>query len=192
MINSFLIFRIQKVILPSCTSDWIQLYQGVPQGTVLGPLLFNIYVNSLYTCIDHKCSVVQYADDTMVFTSSKKIESAVESLELNVNSICNFFEKQQLTLNADKTEFITFQTKNNKYKSTNLIVKDEVIRSSSTVKSLGVYLDQNLTFQEEGKHILRKMACGIKTLYSIRDYFPEKVRLLLLNALVISTTRQFC
>ena len=146
MIKSFLRFRIQKVILPSCTSDWIQLYQGVPRGTGLGPLLFNIYVNSLYTCIDHKSSVVQYADDTMVFTSSKKIESAVESLELNVNKICDFFEKHQLTLNADKTEFITLQTKNNKYKDTNLIVKDEVIRSSSTVKYLGVYLDQNVTF----------------------------------------------
>ena len=98
-----------------------------------------------------------------------------------------FFEKHQLTLNADKTEFITFQTtnKNNKYKNTNLIVEDEIIRSISTIKCLGVYLDQNLTFQEV-KHILRKMACGIKTLYSIRDYFPEKVRLLLLNALVIS------
>ena len=67
-----------------------------------------------------------------------------------------------------------------------MIVKDEVIRSSSTVKYLGVYLDQNLTFQEEVNHILPKIACGIKTLYSIRDYFPEKVRLLLLNALVIS------
>ena len=91
-----------------------------------------------------------------------------------------------MTLNADKTEFITFQTKNNKNKNTNLIVKDEVIRSSSTVKYLGVYLDQNLMFQEEVKHLLRKMACGIKTLSSIRDYFPEIVRLLLLNALVIN------
>ena len=89
-------------------------------------------------------------------------------------------------MNADKTEFITFQTtnKNNENKKTNLIVKDEIIRSSSTIKYLGVYLDQNLTFQEV-KHTLRKMACGIKTLYSIRNYLPENVRLLLLNALVI-------
>ena len=91
-------------------------------------------------------------------------------------------------MNADKTDFITFQTKNNKYKNTHLIVKDEVILSSSTVKCLGVYLDQNLTFQEEGKHTLRKMACGIKTFYSIRDYFPENNRLLLLNALVIKSS----
>ena len=67
-----------------------------------------------------------------------------------------------------------------------MIVKDEVIRSSSTVKYLGVYLDQNLTFQEEVKHILRKIAGGIKTLYSITDCFPEKIGLLLLNALVSS------
>ena len=94
-------------------------------GTVFGPLFFNICVNSLYTCIDHECTVVQYANDTMVFTSSKKIESAVESLELNVNNICDFFEKHQLALNADKTELITFQTtnKNKKYKNTNLLLK---------------------------------------------------------------------
>ena len=129
-----------------------------------------------------------YADDTRVFTSSRITESAVESLELNVNNNCDFLEKHQFTLNADKTKFITFQTtnKNNKYKCTNLIVKDEIIRSNSTIKYLGVYLDQNLTFQEEAKHIFRKMACRIKTLYSITDFFPEKVRFLLLNALVIS------
>ena len=100
---------------------------------------------------------MQEADDTMVFTSSEKIESAVESLKPIVNNICDFFEKQQLTLNADKTEFITFRTtkKNKKYKNTNLIGKDEIIRSSSTIKYLRVYLDQNLTFQEEVKHILR-------------------------------------
>ena len=55
----------------------------------------------------------------------KKIESAAESLELKVNNICDFYEKHQLTLNADKTDFITFQTtnKNNKYKNTKLFVK---------------------------------------------------------------------
>ena len=109
-------------------------------------------------------------------------------MELNVNNICDFFEKHQQTLNADKTKLITFQTsnKNNKYKNTNLIVNDEIIRSSSTIKSSSVYLDQNLTFQEEVRHILRKMAGGIKTRYSIREYFPEKIRLLLLNVLAIS------
>ena len=63
---------------------------------------------------------------------------------------------------------------------------DKFYEPSNCVKYLGVYLAQNLSFQEEVKHILRNMACGIKTLYSIREYLPELTRLLLLNALVIS------
>ena len=51
-------------------------------------------------------------------------------------------------------------------------------------KYLGVYSDQNVSFQEEVKHILRYMACGIKNLYSIREYLPEKTRLLLLNTVI--------
>ena len=68
MRNSFLRYGIQKVILPNCSSDLIQLYQGVLQGTVLWPIQFNIHMDCLFTCVDdHKCAVVQYADDTMVF-----------------------------------------------------------------------------------------------------------------------------
>ena len=67
-----------------------------------------------------------------------------------------------------------------------LQTNDKFCEPSNCVKYLGVYLDQNLSFQKEVKNILRNMACGIKTLYSIREYLPEKTHLLLLNALVTS------
>ena len=67
-----------------------------------------------------------------------------------------------------------------------LQVKDQIIQTSSFVKYLGVYLDRNLTFQNEIKNILRKMATGIKVLYNLQTIFPEKTKLLLLNARVIS------
>ena len=79
-----------------------------PQGRVLGVLLFNIKVNSLYTFIDRKSTVVQYADDTGAFNASKYLQS----MELNSNCICDFFGEHQMLLNVDKTEFITFQTTN--------------------------------------------------------------------------------
>ena len=105
----------------------------------------------------------------------KKTESAVESLELNVNNICDFLEKHQLTFNEDKTKFITFQitNKNNKYKNTNLIDKDEIIRSSSSIKYLGVYLEQNLTFQENGKQILQKWHAESKLSIPSKTIFPK-------------------
>ena len=65
-------------------------------------------------------------------------------------------------------------------------MKNHSTSLSSFVKYLGVYLDQNLTYENEVKHVLKKMACGIKTIYAVKQFLSEKVCLLLLNALVLS------
>ena len=188
VIKNYITGRIQKVTLDSCNSDWIELYQGVPQGTVLGPLLFNIYVNIMKQIISNQCKLVQYADDTMILCSDKDENHALNKLEKDIEQLIHFFENHRLTINADKTEFILFckPSKNNDVKSYKLHVKDQIIKHSNSVKYLGIFLDQNLTFQDEVKSILQKMSCGIKCLYSLRDLFPEKTRLMLLNALVVS------
>ena len=82
---------------------------------------------------------------------------------------------------------LSFSQKN-KNQETNyeLTVSNPKVSHTKTIKDLGILLDENLTYQVEVKNILKKMACGIKTLYSIRDLFPEKIRILLLNALVVS------
>ena len=188
MIESFLKHRNQKVILNTCKSDWIELYQGVPQGTVLGPLLFNIYVNDMSKAISNDCELLQYADDTMTYASHKDENQAIQRLENDVNHLVHFFESHGLTINADKTEFIIFckQSRNAHVKDKELKVKNTIIKSKSFVKYLGVFLDQNLNYQNEVKNILKKMACGIKTLYALRESFPQKTLILLMNALVIS------
>ena len=188
LIESYLKNRNQKVVLNTCKSDWIQLYQGVPQGTILGPLLFNIYVNDMRASITKDCNLVQYADDTMIYSDHVDEVHATKALENNVKNLINFFESHYLTINTDKTEFIIFSkpSNNSRMRNRQLNIRSEVIKTSDCIKYLGVYLDQNLTFQCEVKNLLQKMAAGIKTLYAIRDLFPEKTRLLLLNALVIS------
>ena len=98
----------------------------------------------------------------------------MESLDLDVYNTCDFLEKHQLTVTSDQLEFITFQptNKNKKYKNTNLIVKDEIKCSTSTINFLGAYLDQNLTFQEEVKSILRIIARGVnERLFSWKSSF---------------------
>ena len=89
------------------------------------------------------------------------------------------------TYNASKTEFIVFSKphKNLVMENLKFEVKGQSIRATNSIKYLGVYLDRNLVFQEEVKHILRQMSCGIKAIYSIRNYFPMKTCLLLLNTL---------
>ena len=66
ILTSFLSGRMQRVVVNDETSDWIQLHHGVPQGTILGPLLFNLYLNDLEL---KTCEIIQYADDTVLLTS---------------------------------------------------------------------------------------------------------------------------
>ena len=108
MIRSFRSERYQKVTLPNCHSDWIKLYQGVPQGTVLGTLLFNIYVKDMQHEVQNDCNFLQYAYDTVVFKSDSNIHKAIASLEQNVKKLLFFFESHRLTINAGKTELIIF------------------------------------------------------------------------------------
>ena len=102
-------------MLNNCKSDWIEIHQGVPQGTISGPLLFNNYVNRMKEYITEKCELTQYADVTMFFSAKTNGKEALKNLEENIKKLKNFFEIHRLTINADKTEFITFceMSKNN-------------------------------------------------------------------------------
>ena len=134
------------------------------------------------------CNLIQCADDTMIFSSHNNLTEARNNLQQTIENLVNFFESHQLTINADKTEFICFckPSKIDFTRNHTLKVENQIFNSSTSVKYLGVYLDQNMKFQDEVKNILRKLATGIKTLYAIRDTFPIATRLLLLNALVLS------
>ena len=81
LIQTFLTGRTQRVVLSTSRSDWIILYQGVPQGTVLGPLLFYLYVNCMQNIMPKSFNLVQYADDTFVFVAANCIKFGITNLE---------------------------------------------------------------------------------------------------------------
>lgn len=191
LIMCYLTDRHQRVITSQASSDWLPTNKGVPQGTILGPLLFNIYINDMKSVVPNNCKIVQYADDTFIFSSNKDIDMAIQNVEEACKNLVVYFKAHELMLNVDKTEFTIF-CKKSKIKETELRkidICEKSIRLQSEVKYLGIIIDQGLTFQPQVKTVLQKMACGIKCIYAIRNRFPLKTRLLLLNALVLS---HFC
>ena len=82
--ENFLTGRLQQVSVNGVLSEWIELKQDVLQGTVVGPLFFNLYVNDLPDLMSRPAHILQYADDCLVFCSDKKSEIALEILQNNM------------------------------------------------------------------------------------------------------------
>ena len=108
LLRSFVTNRRQSVVLQDCISDKLMLHRGVPQGTVLGPLLFNLYINDMAIRVDNETELKQYADDTVFLTFDTSIDKSKIKLEQNANKLIRFFHEHHLTVNTSKTEFMIF------------------------------------------------------------------------------------
>ena len=111
MIQSFLTCRTQKICLQTVCLIWINLYQGVPQGTILGPLLFNNIINSIHLHVTEPVNIVQYAEDTFLFAANGDIKAGINQLERFIENLLVFIQSHQLNLISNKTEFIIFSKK---------------------------------------------------------------------------------
>ena len=175
----------QNVKFSKYESNWIALNRAVPQGTMPGPLLFNIYVNDVKDDTDVNSNKIDYADHTFTFCNGKTISESKLHLEESIAKLILFFRKNELDVIETKTEFSIFGApKRNKIEE--IVVNECIFLEKKIVKCLGVHIDCNLSFDEEIKNVLRKMAVGIKVIYSIKNIFPEKTRSALLNALFLT------
>ena len=182
LISSYLRGRTQRVKLNNTRSEWSFIKKGVPQGSILGPALFNFFINDLLL-LTSDFNIANYADDNTIIASAPTVNTLLERLTKGTKAAIHWFEDNQMQANPAKFQFIIF---GNNPENTSLLVDDITILQSEHVKLLGVTLDQKLNFNVHIKNIVRKAAKQLCALRRISNYIPVDARMAIYRSFVLS------
>ena len=170
--SSYLLGRKQFVSLSGETSSYKNIRHGVPQGSVLGPILFLIYINDLGRAIIYS-KLYNFADDTAILYSDHNPKRLKKRINIDLKLLLQWLKANRIQLNVAKTEVVLFK---NKSKRVNYNIKikldGKLIRFSKCTKYLGLLIDENLSFYNHKENIINKLRTANGALCMIRHYVP--------------------
>ena len=176
------------VLLIGSLSRICSLKFGVLQGTILGPLLFLIDINDLPNCLTSS-QPRMYADDTHITYAGVDVNSIQLNLNHDLDNLNKWLISNKLTLNTAKTEFMLIGSRQKLSTLSNpleLSINNVPIEHVSSVKSLGVFIDENLRWQTHIDKLSKKVASGIGAIKRIRPFVPPPTLHYIYNALIQS------
>ena len=182
LLQSYLCNRFQRSIINDSFSSWNEVITGVPQGSILGPLLFNIFLNDIFLFIS-KCQLCNYADDNTLYKSGKNIQKIKNDLEMDFMILHKWFHENHMVLNPDKCHDIVIGDDDPNQK---IILNNNEIASSNEEKLLGILLDSKLNFDSHITSLCKKAGQKLSALARINHYLTQDQKLLLLNSVVKS------
>ena len=175
LLESYLSDRKQFVQIEKSKSRTRSVSCGVPQGSVLGPLLFLLFINDLpVSCPMGKVRI--FADDTTIFFHSDSIENIIETASTIMTQLTSWFNANKLTLNADKSSFTIFKSRGKKI----LNLPDQIefqnkhIKRTKHIKFLGITIEENLTWDLQINEICNKLKRLFHIFYNIRDFLTKE------------------
>lgn len=184
--NSYLTDRKQFVAVNGCHSEYGNISCGVPQGSILGPLLFVLYVNDMISAVD--CELCMYADDAALIVSGKSVDVIEKRLSKELNGLSYWLEQNKLSLHLGKTESILFGSSKKLCNKSEMKItcKQTDINSKAIVKYLGVDIDQNMSGDTIGNENVKKINNKLKFLYRKASFLNLRERTMLCSAMLQS------
>lgn len=187
LIYSYLLDRLQYVSYNNFNSSIGAVTSGVPQGSVLGPILFLAYLNDGIELMNNNfCSSYVFADDIMLLYSAcpennMDLENCINN---HLSSISDWMHSNQLQINSAKSKAINFQTRN--IVPPNIVLNGQLVDFVDSLKCLGVIVDSNLNFNCHIDSVSNRICHILRRLYSLKAYTPIHVRIRLAHSLLMS------
>lgn len=185
--RSYLANRTFCVSIDNLSSNPGKLECGVPQGSILGPLLFLLYVNDMPQALV-KCDLFLYADDSCLLFQHKDISEMENALNTDFSNLCDWFVDNKLSIHfgEDKTKSILFASRGKikKAEKLNISYNGVEIKQHTKVEYLGCIFDQSLSGESMALHVINKINGKIKFLYRQSSFLNKDLRRLLCNSLI--------
>ena len=179
-IHSYLSGRVQRTKVNEAYSSYTDIKYGVPQGSILGPLLFNIDICDLFLW-DYECEIASYADDNTPYTTDTSLDLVLHKLENSTHDLFKWFKENHMKANPDKCHLLL---------TTNVPASVNInsynIKNSSEEKLLGIKIDNKLSFESHVSSLCKKASQKLHTLTRIANYMDLSKRRTLMKTFVIS------
>jgi hypothetical protein len=166
LVKSYLNKKYQKVIISynnGIESTWEKIKQGVPRGSILGPIFFLIYINDLPKLAPTGTKILLYIDDTSIIVTSPNLENYEKQIKKIFRDINYWLKLNQLVLKYNKTHYLQFNTKNSREYVLKINYRGNYVKSSSHTKFLGLIIDDSLSWKAHIDQMMSKLntACFV-------------------------------
>ena len=182
--SSYLTGRKQFVTYNGISSGQTTVKCGVPQGSILGPLLFLLYKNDLYHVCNNSIPIM-FADDTNLFFSGSEQKELESEINTELNHISTCLKVNKLSLNVQKTHFMVFSRKK-KYKcDVAFRIENQTIEEVPETNFLGVIIDNKLTWKSHIQNTVKKISKGVGIIIKARHYLNKDALITLYHLFIL-------
>ena len=185
-VASYLQDRKQKVFANNIYSEYETIQQGVPQGSVLGPLFYILYANDL-SVLFNNCNFALYADDTVLYTAKEDFLESISDMQLDMDRLAGWCRDNGIMVNTDKTKVLVFgsKTRVNRLPPFDVKYEDKPLMKVTSYKYLGLTLDHQLNYNLHIKKLISTVSAKLKQFQRMRSFLTVKAAILVYKNMLL-------